>query len=253
MTTPEELDALQERLRFFSVCWGDEPSIAPHSKRHPGITTGSVISAANAADAAITALRARVAELEAERDGFKRNLRESFEAMCAMRDSINEYLPMPSLESDLLQGPETSVFCATVTEAIVSELARRGQVVPLTANVLADAFEAMWNAAIGVAIERQEGHAVASMLAEGFAAMGRHLRDSAALVSPGDGWTPPPADQRPEGYRCLAVVEVEWMEVFKGMYDWHRPYDQRMYRIEEGAPGTYGFLPLPASEGADHG
>ena len=69
-----------------------------------------------------------------------------------------------------------------------AELARRGQGVPLTANILADAFDAMWNAAISVSHERQEGIAVASMLAEGFAAMGRHLRESAALVSPGDGW-----------------------------------------------------------------
>jgi len=42
--------------------------------------------------------------------------------MCAMRNSINEHLPMPSLESDLLQGPEDSIFCAAVAEAVVSAL-----------------------------------------------------------------------------------------------------------------------------------
>lgn len=53
-----------------------------------------------------------------------RNLRETFEAMCAMRDCINEHIPMPSLESDLLQGPENSVFCAAVAQAVVAEVAR---------------------------------------------------------------------------------------------------------------------------------
>lgn len=50
------------------------------------------------------------------------NARETFDAMCAMRDSINEVIPMPSLESDLLQGPENSVFCAAVAEAVVAHV-----------------------------------------------------------------------------------------------------------------------------------
>lgn len=50
--------------------------------------------------------------------------RATFDAMCAMRDTINEYVPMPSLESDLLQGPENSVFCATVAEAVIAEITR---------------------------------------------------------------------------------------------------------------------------------
>ena len=73
-------------------------------------------------------------------------------------------------------------------DAALAQVERRGQGAPLTAETLADAFDAMWNAAIGVSHERQEGIAVASMLAEGFAAMGRHLRESAALVSPDNGW-----------------------------------------------------------------
>lgn len=58
--------------------------------------------------------------LAVERDGLRRNLRETFEAMCTMRDAINEHVPMPSLESDLLQGPENSVFCAAVAEAVIA-------------------------------------------------------------------------------------------------------------------------------------
>ena len=51
---------------------------------------------------------------------WRKNSRETFEAMCAMRDSINEHIPMPSLESDLLNGPESSVFCAAVAKAVIS-------------------------------------------------------------------------------------------------------------------------------------
>lgn len=63
------------------------------------------------------------AETQAALEGqehFRRNLRETFDAMCAMRDNINEHIPMPSLESDLLQGPENSIFCATVAEAVIA-------------------------------------------------------------------------------------------------------------------------------------
>ena len=51
------------------------------------------------------------------------NSRETWEALQTMRDAINEHIPMPSLESDLLQGPENSVFCAAVAEAVVNTLA----------------------------------------------------------------------------------------------------------------------------------
>ena len=64
-----------------------------------------------------------IAALPAVTVGVKPD-RETFDAMCAMRDAINEFVPMPSLESDLLQGPENSVFCATVAEAVINEVTR---------------------------------------------------------------------------------------------------------------------------------
>lgn len=66
--------------------------------------------------AAIAAIHARGVGVKPDRD--------TFDAMCAMRNSINEHVPMPSLESDLLQGPENSVFCATVAEAVIKEVTR---------------------------------------------------------------------------------------------------------------------------------
>lgn len=67
-------------------------------------------------------VEARVVELSKVNAVWQTNCRETFEAMCAMRDSINEHIQMPSLESDLLQGPETSVFCATVAEAVIGRV-----------------------------------------------------------------------------------------------------------------------------------
>lgn len=49
----------------------------------------------------------------------RRNMADTWAAMCAMRDTINELIPLPSIESDLLQGPEASVFCSVVAERVV--------------------------------------------------------------------------------------------------------------------------------------
>lgn len=70
----------------------------------------------------VPALIALATAQAAQLDTWRRNARETFDAMCAMRNSINEHVPMPSLESDLLQGPENSVFCAAVAEAVVSHV-----------------------------------------------------------------------------------------------------------------------------------
>lgn len=57
---------------------------------------------------------------------WRRNSIETWQAMQAMRNDINEYIPMPSMESDLLQGPENSVFCATVAEAVITSVKKEG-------------------------------------------------------------------------------------------------------------------------------
>lgn len=54
-----------------------------------------------------------------ERKKWQKSVRDTFDAMCAMRNAINEHVPMPSLESDLLHGPEDSVFCAAVAESVI--------------------------------------------------------------------------------------------------------------------------------------
>ncbi|ABA80920.1 hypothetical protein GQF56_24615 [Rhodobacter sphaeroides] len=69
--------------------------------------------------------------LAAERDRLRGTLDVAmsnycgvWEAMRAMRDGINEHIPIPSEESDLLQGPEASVFCATVATAVISAITK---------------------------------------------------------------------------------------------------------------------------------
>ena len=61
----------------------------------------------------------------AANERWQKNSAETWEAMQTMRDAINEHIPMPSLESDLLRGPEISVFCATVAEAVITGIQAR--------------------------------------------------------------------------------------------------------------------------------
>lgn len=69
-----------------------------------------------------------LAGLRRDNERWQTNSRETWQAMSAMRDSINEYIPMPSAESDLLQGPDNSVFCDTIARSVIAEtIALRAQ------------------------------------------------------------------------------------------------------------------------------
>jgi hypothetical protein len=48
---------------------------------------------------------------------------------------------------------------------------------PLTAEILAEAFDTVWNAAIGASQRQQSDIGVASIIAESFAAMSARLRE----------------------------------------------------------------------------
>lgn len=60
-------------------------------------------------------------------------------------------------------------------------------------------------------------------------------------------WRPPHEEDRPEGYRCLALVELEWVKDISGKACWSRPDEHSFLAIEPGAPGVYGFRPAPTS------
>jgi len=73
--------------------------------------------------ATVTTLAAENATLRQHNDIRGQNMRDTWEAMQAMRDAINDHIPLPSTESDLLQGPENSVFCEVVATAVIGALA----------------------------------------------------------------------------------------------------------------------------------
>jgi len=71
-----------------------------------------------------------VARLTAERDAailakdcFQRMTRAHWEALCAMRNSINEYIPMPNTDSGPLFSPEDGPIYADIAERVIADLA----------------------------------------------------------------------------------------------------------------------------------
>ena len=71
-----------------------------------------------------------VARLTAERDDairakdcFQRMTRAHWEALCAMRNSINEYIPMPNTDSGPLFSPEDGPIYADIAERVIADLA----------------------------------------------------------------------------------------------------------------------------------
>ena len=76
------------------------------------------------------ALRGELARLTAERDDatrakdcFQRMTRAHWEALCAMRNSINEYIPMPNTDSGPLFSPEDGPIYADIAERVIADLA----------------------------------------------------------------------------------------------------------------------------------
>lgn len=74
---------------------------------------------------------AEIARLTAERDDairakdcFQRMTRAHWEALCAMRNSINEYVPLPNTDSGPLFSPEDGPIYADIAERVVAEIAR---------------------------------------------------------------------------------------------------------------------------------
>jgi uncharacterized coiled-coil protein SlyX len=71
-----------------------------------------------AADA-IEALQARVAKKDAEIERLRENMRDSYEAFCAMRNDLNEMFgDMISSEATLADGPTMWAECAAVVIAM---------------------------------------------------------------------------------------------------------------------------------------
>lgn len=72
---------------------------------------------------------ARIARLTADRDAailakdcFQRMTRAHWEALCAMRNSINEFIPMPNTDSGPLFSPEDGPIYANIAERVIADL-----------------------------------------------------------------------------------------------------------------------------------
>ena len=130
------------------------------------------------------AAEARVAELEKANTAWQTNCRQAFEAMCAMRNNINEHIQMPSLESDLLQGPEPSVFCATVAEAVITHVSAA------EARALAAETTAIERAAqVAERAEIYQNHVTVSRIRALITPEGRTALDAALADARRDGAT----------------------------------------------------------------
>lgn len=74
------------------------------------------------ADHNLEVVEEQLANARAENKRWQRQSLEGWQAFQAMRDSINEYIPMPSLESNLRYGPEFSFDCELLAEAIINHV-----------------------------------------------------------------------------------------------------------------------------------
>ncbi|NHT75891.1 hypothetical protein G8E10_09385 [Rhizobiaceae bacterium CRRU44] len=134
----DEIDRIAHRVHVersddFTLKWSKQTSKHRNSARgsvrtliaamkalgYAPLTKRRALSALKAENAA---LLSRVERLTKDAEVWRMNSRDTFDAMCAMRNAINEHIPMPSFESDLLQGPETSVFCSVVAQSVIVAL-----------------------------------------------------------------------------------------------------------------------------------
>lgn len=89
--------------------------------------------------AEIARLTAALAEAVRAKECFQRMTRAHWEALCAMRNSINEYVPMPNTDSGPLFSPENGPIYADISERVIAALA---EAEARTAALVAEAYEA---------------------------------------------------------------------------------------------------------------
>lgn len=77
----------------------------------------------DADQAEIARLTAALAEAVRAKECFQRMTRAHWEALCAMRNSINEYVPMPNTDSGPLFSPENGPIYADISERVIAALA----------------------------------------------------------------------------------------------------------------------------------
>ena len=74
-------------------------------------------------EAIVARLTAERADATRAKDCFQRMTRAHWEALCAMRNSINEYIQMPNTDSGPLFSPEDGPIYADIAERVIADLA----------------------------------------------------------------------------------------------------------------------------------
>jgi hypothetical protein len=87
-----------------------------------GVQVGDVPALIHQAADHIDALAADLADAIRAKDLFQRMTRAHWEALCAMRNSINDHIPMPNTDSGPLFSPEDGPIYADIAERVVDAI-----------------------------------------------------------------------------------------------------------------------------------
>jgi hypothetical protein len=129
---PRAVEVTPEVMEVFTEAWcalneqngqtfTNEPGYENLSRP---IMTAHLYSFRAALAVANTQANARESEVVAEVERWREMSIANRDAFAAMRNAINEHIPIQSDEADLLAGPEFSVSCEAVARAVIAEVAR---------------------------------------------------------------------------------------------------------------------------------
>ncbi len=182
---------------------------------------------------------AEIARLTAERDAailakdcFQRMTRAHWEALCAMRNSINEYIPMPNTDSGPLFSPEDGPIYADIAERVIADLTE--------SRAYALALEQELRDRATLQPDPEGSQADLSDAARDV------LAERARQISV-EGWTPGHDDTHEDGEMaeaagCYALNAAGWKtEAIRGcwpikwMAAWFKPTDPRRDLVKAGA------------------
>jgi hypothetical protein len=123
-TAPRKVEVTPEVMKAFQKGW---EAVNPQKSAEPGFEgfrTDDLAAFRAALAVANTQANARESEAVAEVERWREMSIANRDAFAAMRNAINEHIPIQSDEADLLAGPEFSVSCEAVARAVIAEVAR---------------------------------------------------------------------------------------------------------------------------------
>jgi hypothetical protein len=198
--TPEAVERLAADLQAVAaatgpndaaaIAWGAADTLRALSARlaeaREAISEMHDLASSHAARA--EAAEAALASATRAKDCFQRMTRAHWEALCAMRNSINEHIPMPNTDSGPLFSPENGPIYADIAERVVARIVESKNYTLALEQELKDRAEAA-DAALATAradrdkwFEGAGAHHVASMREAQRADVAEHQRDQAVIA-----------------------------------------------------------------------